>query len=74
MSIQMLLIAFIVAFSVASAILYVLFIIIYTINKTAKGSPLQIELDIILKHVIGILSITTAIMSVIYLFMVYPMK
>jgi hypothetical protein len=70
---QALLIAFILAFSVASALLYVLPIFIYGAVKT-EVSPSRRKLDIFLQHVIGVLSIATAIMSVIYFFTEYPPK
>lgn len=70
---QTLLIAFILAFSVVSALLYVLPIVIYGAVKT-EASPSRRKLDIFLQHIIGILSIATAIMSVIYFFTEYPPK
>jgi len=70
---QTILIAFILAFSVMSALLYVLPIILYGKVK-AEVSPSRRKLDIFLQHVIGVLSIATAIMSVIYFFTEYPPK
>jgi hypothetical protein len=71
MNFQLLFIVGVVAFSVVSALLYVLPIIIYGAVKT-EVSPSRRKLDIFLQHVIGVLSVATAIMSVIYFFTEYP--
>ena len=73
MNFQMLFIASIVALSISSALLYLLPIIIYGAVKT-EVSPSRRKLDIFLQNVIGVASIVTAILSVIYFFMEYPPK
>ena len=73
MNFQSLFIAGVVALSIGSALLYILPIIIYGAVKT-EVSPSRRKLDIFLQHVIGIMSIATAIMSVIYFFTEYPPK
>jgi hypothetical protein len=73
MNFQMLFIASIVALSISSALLYLLPIIIYGAVKT-EVSPSRRKLDTFLQHVIGVASIVTAILSVIYFFMEYPPK
>lgn len=67
------LIALILVFSLTSALLFVLPIIIFGKVK-AEVSPSRRKLDIFLYYVIGFLSIATAIMSVIYFLTEYPLK
>ncbi len=73
MPVQIILIGFIIAFSVTSATLYLLPIIIFgaikTNNNTWRG-----KLDNFLKNIVGILSIFTAILSIMYALAAYPLK
>ena len=71
MNFQLLFIYGIVIFSVVSALLHLLPIVIFGIGKTEESSSRR-KLDIFFQPVILFLSVATAIMAVIYFFMEYP--